>query len=101
MNRLSLRDYWVKFKSLGELRTIFRGMYGIYLKFVKEAQKMSMCDRLELGTLGSYAQQRRPIYWPSVCLQKKEKKKEEGRKELVSLMRLTMPRSRFDGNSRG
>ena len=31
----------------------FRGIYGIYPKLIKENQRMSTCDRLDLQTIGS------------------------------------------------
>ena len=53
MNRLSLRNNWLKFKAAGKLPIVLRGIYRIYLNLVKENRRMSTCNRLDLQTLGS------------------------------------------------
>ena len=54
MNRLSLRNNRLKFKSSGCLLIVIEDFYGICLKLMKKNRKnMSTCDRLDLETLES------------------------------------------------
>ena len=54
MNRLSLRNNWLKFKTSRKITHHFRGIYRIYLSLVKKNQKITTCNRLDLETLGSF-----------------------------------------------
>jgi hypothetical protein len=54
MNRLSLRNNWLNFKTSGKLLTILEEIYGIYPNSMKKNWKMSTCNRLNLETLGSW-----------------------------------------------
>ena len=49
MNRLSLRNNWLKFKTSGKLPIISRGIYEIRLKLVKKNGKLTTCNRLGFG----------------------------------------------------
>ena len=53
MNRLSFRSNQLKFKTAKEMTDHFRDIYRIYPNLMKEIQRMSTCNRLDLQTLGS------------------------------------------------
>ena len=70
-NQLSLRNNWLKVKTLEELLVIFRGIYRIYLKFMKKNQKMSTCNQLNLENtriLTNYSQKCPPDKCVTVTL---------------------------------
>ena len=51
--RLSLGNKPIEVQDFRKIAHCLRGIYGIYLKSVKENQKMSTCNHLDLKTLGS------------------------------------------------
>ena len=53
MNRLSLRNNRLKFKTAGKTIDHLREMYRIYPNLIKEKRRMSTCNRLDSQTLGS------------------------------------------------
>lgn len=58
VNRLSLRDEWVKLKVSGEYYPVvifIRGIFGMCLEVIKELyREITTCDQLGLETLGSW-----------------------------------------------
>ena len=50
MSRLRLRNNILKFKTIMKITKKFRGLYGIYLKLMKENQNITTCDWLGLQT---------------------------------------------------
>ena len=50
---VEFENTWLKFKTIGKFTDHFRGIQGKNFKLVKENQKMSTCNRLDLETLGS------------------------------------------------
>ena len=59
MNRLSLRNNWLKFKTAGKLPTTLEDFVVMYPNLIQENRRMSICNRLDLQTLGS-----RPVMMP-------------------------------------
>ena len=53
MNRLSLRNNRLKFKTAGKITDHFRGIYRIYPNLTNENRRMSTCNRLDLQIPGS------------------------------------------------
>ena len=54
MKRLSLRNTRLKFKTIaGKSPIILEGVYRLYPSLIKENRRMSLCNRLDLQTLGS------------------------------------------------
>ena len=53
INRLSLRNNRLKFKTAGNLPINLEEFYRIYPNLIKESWTMSTCNRLDLQTLGS------------------------------------------------
>ena len=53
MNRLSLRNNQLKFKTAWKITKRFRGIYRIHPKLIKENRRMSTCNWLDLQILGS------------------------------------------------
>ena len=54
MNRLSLRNKWLKIKTAGKLPTkCYRGICRMHPNLIKENRKMWTCNRLDSQTLGS------------------------------------------------
>ena len=51
MNRLSLRNNQLKFKTLGKILLIIEEFYRIYVKLLKKNQKFTTCNQLDLEAL--------------------------------------------------
>jgi hypothetical protein len=52
-NRQLVTNEPVEAQDCRKITDHFRGIYGIYTNLVKETQRMSTCNRLDLQTLGS------------------------------------------------
>ena len=61
MNRLSLRNNRLKFKTAGKLPIILEEFYSMYPNLIKENLRMWTCHRLDLQTLGS-----QPVVMPII-----------------------------------
>ena len=51
MNRLSLKNNRLKFKTAEKITDYFRGIYRIYLNLLKRNRRMSTGNQLDLQTL--------------------------------------------------
>ena len=67
MNQLSLRNNWpVEVRDFQRITDHFRGIYKIYLNWMKQNRKMSTCKPISFWTLGSWPTM--PKNFPSTTL---------------------------------
>ena len=64
MNRLSLKNNWLKFTTAGKLLVVYEESLEYIPNLIKDNRRMSACNRLDLQTLGSQ---------PVACLQRHAK----------------------------
>jgi hypothetical protein len=65
MNRLSLRYNRFEVRNFMRSTDRFRGIYGVYLKWIKPNGKMPTCNRFDLESLGSWPTMSKLVNFPS------------------------------------
>ena len=85
---VEFEKYLVDVQDLKNFTNRLRGIYGTYLKLIEKIRKITMCNWLDLETLGSWPIMPKTLSWTLVITSRKRIKQIDSRRSLNKIVEL-------------